>query len=90
MNARVSGTAWKLKWLAPVLALVLLAGVALTAERLLIPQDLTVPLYIRGFDDVKAGWTATGAMLDTSIVAVATLLSAIPSFTLYSKLSLPT
>lgn len=42
-----------------LLALVLLAGAARAAERLLIPQDLSVPLYIRGFDDVKAGWTAT-------------------------------
>ena len=48
MNANVSLTARKLKWLAPVLALVLLAGVAYTAERLRIPEDMLLPFYALG------------------------------------------
>ena len=59
MNAKVSRTPRKLKWLAALAVLVLVAGVAQAVEIRLIPEDLTVPIYIRGCDDVKTGWTAT-------------------------------
>lgn len=59
MYTRISLTARKLKWLAPLLALVLLAGVAMAVEVLMIPEDLNWPIYIRGFDDTATGWTAT-------------------------------
>ena len=59
MNAKVSLTGRKLKWLAPLAALALLAGAAQAMEMLLIPDDTVVPIYSWGFDDVKTGWTAT-------------------------------
>ena len=48
MNARVSLTVRKRKWLVPLLALILLPGVAYAAERLLIPEDIPLPLYACG------------------------------------------
>ena len=48
MSARVSLTVRKRKWLVPLLALILLPGVAYAAERLLIPEDIDLPLYARG------------------------------------------
>ena len=48
MNARVSLTVRKRKWLVPLLALILLPGVADAAERLLIPEDMPLPFYALG------------------------------------------
>ena len=49
MNARVSLTAPKLKWLAPLLAVVLLAGVANAQQCLSVPDEFPgIPAYGRG------------------------------------------
>ena len=60
MKPRITLTAGrKLKWLAPLLALVLLAGGALAAERFLIPQQLGLPFYARGLGHTDTGWVVT-------------------------------
>jgi hypothetical protein len=60
MNARVSLTARKLKWLAPLLASVLLSGAANAADRFLIPQDMNLPFYARGLGHTDDGtWVVT-------------------------------
>ncbi len=48
MNARVSLTARKVKWIGPLLALMLLAGVAWAAELVRFPQDQPFPFYALG------------------------------------------
>ena len=49
MNARLFLTARNLKWLAPLLALVLLAGVAYAQQRLSVPEQFPgIPCYTRG------------------------------------------
>jgi hypothetical protein len=48
MNARVSRTAPKLKWLVPLAVLILLVGVACASDRLLIPEDMAMPFYALG------------------------------------------
>jgi len=47
MNAQRFFTAGR-KWLAPVLAVVVLAGVALASDRLLIPEQASLPHWQRG------------------------------------------
>jgi len=62
MARRVSATAGgKLKWLAGLLALVLLAGVAWPGERFLVPQEMPLPLYARGlgYTNLTDGWVVT-------------------------------
>jgi len=57
MKPRISLVAGRqLKWLALLVALVLLPGVVGAAERLLIPEDLDLPFYACGL-----GHTADGA-----------------------------
>ena len=51
MKTKVSPTARKLKWLAPLLVLVFVAGVAYAADRFLIPQDMNLPYYARGLGE---------------------------------------
>ncbi len=46
----------KLKWLAPLVGLVLLSGIAYAAQLLLIPQDLKIPYYARGLGHSDTGW----------------------------------
>jgi hypothetical protein len=59
MNAKTSLTAgWKLRWLTPLLGLVLAAGVGYAAERLLIPEDLNLPFYARGLGHTDSGLSA--------------------------------
>jgi len=60
MNARVSLTARKLKWLAPLVALVLLSGAANAADRFLIPEQMGLPFYARGLGHTDDGsWVVT-------------------------------
>ncbi len=56
MKPRISIIAGrKLKWLAPLVALVLLAAVAGAAERLLIPEELDLPWYALGLGHSSDG-----------------------------------
>jgi hypothetical protein len=61
MKRRVFLTAGrKLKWLAPLVALVLLAGVGGAAERLLIPEELDLPFYACGLGHTAdLAWVGT-------------------------------
>ena len=60
MNAKVSLAKRNVKCLAVLAPLVLVAGLAQAVEKLLVPeQSGTMPIYTRGFDDAKSGWTAT-------------------------------
>ncbi len=62
MNAKVSLTARRLKWLAPVLTLLLLAAVASAAELLWVPEDTPLTFYAFGLGHSGSGpddWVVT-------------------------------
>ncbi len=60
MTARVALTARNLKWLAPLLVLVLLSGAAGTADRYLIPEQMNLPFYTKGLGHTDDGtWVVT-------------------------------
>ena len=57
MKPRISLTLGrKIKWLAPLVALLLMAGAAGAAERLLIPEDMESPFYTRGLGHTDDGY----------------------------------
>ena len=66
MNARVSLTAQRVKWFAPLLALVVLAAVASAAELLRVPEDTPLTFYALGLG--HSGWTRRTGSLPLSAI----------------------